>query len=111
MKNVALTIQRNVLQFVALGLLVAGMLTASKGAAVPALMALGRFIVPVIIVYLAFKLISKKTKGVMQRFQEQILQQAQMQRGASNQGGTVVDLCPTCGDVLKPGHRCNKSKK
>lgn len=112
MKKVATHVKSNFIQWTALGILVAAMFSASKGAAMPAIWALGRFVLPVVVIWLVFKLLKSKVSGAVQKFQEQMMQG--MQQGAGQQArgpggsGQVLDLCPKCGALQSPGHMCRK---
>lgn len=97
-------------QILALGVLVAAMFSAGKKAAVPALLAVVKFIWPFLMIWLVWRLIKGKATSAMDRFKEQMMQAVQQQQGASAaQGkGEVLDLCPKCGVLLTSSHRCSK---
>ena len=79
----------------------------SRGGLV-ALVPLVRMLMPVIIVVLAYKFVSKKIKGVASDFVTKNMGQS---GGFGNVGSTqeqqVIDLCPKCGSYLKSGHKCS----
>ena len=110
-----------VMQWIALAILVAAMFAASRRAAVPAIMAIGKFLWPVLIVWLIWRFVKARISGSVKKFQQQIMDAAQ-QGGMSGRGaaryqnatgpasakGEVLDLCAQCGTLLVPGHRCAK---
>jgi len=112
MKNVTAHIKTNFIQWLALGILVMAMFSASKGAALPAIWALGRFVLPVLVIWLVIKLVKSRVSGVVQKFQEQMMQGMQQGSGAPGRvggaGGQVLDLCPKCGALQSASHKCSK---
>lgn len=108
-----------VIQWVALVILVASMFSASKRAAIPAVMGIVKFVWPLLAVWLVWRLIKAKITAKVQAFQQQVMNAtsqggingpgAQRFRASSAAGaGEVLDLCPKCGTLLSPGHRCKK---
>ena len=109
------------IQWVAFAVLLASMFSASRRAAVPAIMAIVKFLWPFIVVWLVWRLIKAKIGGAVQKFQQQVMDAAgqggmnsaggaQRFRAASpaSGGGEILDLCSNCGTLLSPGHRCTK---
>lgn len=113
-------IRGGAIQWIALAVLIAAMFSASKRAALPALLAILKFLWPLLAVWLIWRLIKAKITSSVQRFQEQVMQAAQQGGMAGNMrrpgfsgtgqpgGGEVLDLCAQCGTLLTPGHRCVK---
>lgn len=101
-------------QLLALGLLVGGMMLSRGGAA--ALVPLAKFIVPVVTFVVLFKLLKKRVMGTIgESLKKKMEEMMQMQQGAhpggpgprpAGKGGKVLDMCPKCGAMLAPGHRC-----
>ena len=112
MKQVVRVIRVGALQWIAIAILGASMFSASKRAVLPAIGAILRVIWPFLVVYLIWRVIKAKVSGAVQKFQEQMLQQAQGAGaggvGRQKNGGQVLDLCPKCGDLLGAGHRCSR---
>lgn len=111
MKKVVLHFKASLGQWIALGILLAAMFSASRGAAAPALWALGRFILPVVIIWLVIKLVKSRVSSAVQKFQEQMMQGMPGAPGAQTPGrtggvGQVLDLCPKCGSLMNHGHKC-----
>ena len=110
MRKVVVHVKASLGQWLALGILLAAMFSASRGAALPAIWALGRFVLPVVLIWLVFKLVKSRISSAVQKFQEQMMQGVQGPGGTRSpgraDGGQVLDLCPTCGALLSPGHRC-----
>lgn len=97
----------NFSQWIALGILVLAMFTASRGAALPAIWALARFVLPLLVIWLVFRLIKARVSRAVQKFQEQMMQGMNPQGGrAAGNGRQVLDLCPKCGSLMAPNHRC-----
>lgn len=104
------------IQWVALAVLIAAMFSASKRAAIPAIMAVLKFMWPLLVAWLIWRFIKAKIMGSVQRFQQQVMDAAQqggMASGAGaarfsggSKGGDVLDLCSKCGTLLSPGHSC-----
>lgn len=109
-------------QLAAAGLLLVGVYL-SKGGLAP-LMVLGRFLIPIAIVYGIYRVVRGKIEkvaggalqGKLQAMMEAMAQQQQqqgaggpgMRGGPGRQQEKVIDLCPSCGSYLAPGHRCKK---
>lgn len=101
-------------QIVAALAIVAGFFLSRGGLA--ALAPAARVAVPILAVWLVFRLLRKKLtalaggamKGRLEEMMKQMAQQ-QGQQGGRSSGG-VIDLCPGCGAYLKPGHKCKGSK-
>lgn len=89
----------------ALGGIIAGLVLSRGGLA--SLLPLARMLMPLIIILLLFKFVSKKVKGVAQNFVEKNMGQA---GGLGQQGGRqeqkIIDLCSNCGSYLTAGHKC-----
>lgn len=106
------------LQMLAMLVLIMAMFTANKRAAAPALMAIVKFIWPLLVVWLIWRFIKSRVTAGVQKFQQQIMQAAQQNgvasgvasgRSGSAQGvGQIIDLCPKCGTLLSSGHQCVK---
>jgi hypothetical protein len=106
----------------AITVLVVAMFSANKRAAAPALLAIGKFLWPLLVVWIVWRFIKSRVTAGVQKFQQQIMQAAQhggmsggmpgsvtQNRGAASSGnGQIIDLCPSCGTLLAPGHRCAK---
>jgi hypothetical protein len=100
-------IKGNFTQWIALSILVFAMFAASRGAALPALWALGRFVLPVLVIWLVFRLIKSRVSRAVQKFQEQMMQGMNAPGARTNGAGRqVLDLCPKCGTLMTAGHRC-----
>lgn len=110
-----------VIQWVAFAILLASVFSASKRAAVPAVMGIVKFLWPLLVLWLVWRLIKAKISATVQRFQRQVMDAAG-QGGVSGPGahrfratspaaggGEVLDLCGKCGTLLSPGHRCAKA--
>jgi len=98
-------------QLLALGLLVGGMMLSRGGAA--ALVPLAKFIVPVATFVVLYKLLKKRVMGTIgEQLKKKMEEMAQMQHPGgpgprpAGKGGKVLDMCPKCGSMLAPGHRC-----
>jgi len=106
-------IRANLVQWIALGILVAAMGAASKTAMVSVIWSLGRFVLPFVVIWILYRIVRSRIEAAMKRFQEQVMQNMQnagsgYAAGHSPRGGgqTVLDLCPKCGVLQSPGHRC-----
>ena len=114
MKRIGRVIRVGALQWIAIAILGASMFSASKRAVLPALIAILRVVWPFLVVYLIWRVIKAKVSGAVQKFQEQIMQQAQTAGAGpgrvpnSKNNQQVLDLCPKCGVMLTQGHRCKK---
>lgn len=93
---------------VALGGLLAGLLLSRGGLA--SLMPLVKFILPVILVVVVFKLATKKLRVAAANFVTKNMNQMNQAGGfgniGNNQGKKVIDLCPKCGSYKQAGHKC-----
>lgn len=109
MKKAAQILKDNIFQVIAIAILMSAMLSASKRAALPALWAIGRFIMPVLVILLIFKFIKSRVSNAVQKFQQQMMQGMQNAgagQGISREKGQVLDMCPKCGGLQNAGHRC-----
>ncbi len=90
---------------IALGCLLGGLLLSRGGLA--SLMPFARILLPVIIVLIAAKFVSKKVRRVASDF---IAKKMGQVGGFDNVAGgaekKVIDLCPKCGSYMNPGHKC-----
>lgn len=111
--------QGGAIQWIALTVLIVAMFSASRRAAVPAIMALLKFLWPVVVLWLLWRMIKAKITGTVQKFQQQVVDAAQQggmsgpgasrfRNAAGPAGGEVLDLCANCGTLLVAGHRCAK---
>jgi hypothetical protein len=97
----------HIIQWVALGVLVVAMFSAARGAALPAIWALGRFVIPMLIIWLVYRVVKSRISKAVQKFQEQMMQGMNAQSGRTpGAGKQVIDLCPRCGSLMSPGHFC-----
>lgn len=106
----------NLVQWIALGVLVAAMLSASRAAFMPMLWSLGRFVLPIFVVWLIYKFVKGRLETAVKKFQDQLMQNIQnsgqgfaggQATGARGAGGQqVIDLCPKCGVLQTAAHRC-----
>jgi hypothetical protein len=113
MRRIAVHIKANFIQILALTILVSAMFSASKKSVLPMLWGLGRFLLPVFIIWLIYRVVRARVSAAVKKFQEQMLQGMQQGAAAGHgprgpSGGQVLDLCPKCGDLQNPGHRCRK---
>ncbi|MCX6116700.1 MAG: hypothetical protein NT027_04105 [Proteobacteria bacterium] len=108
-------IKGNLLQFLALGLLVAALFSTGKRAAMPAIFAFLKVLWPFIVIWIIWRFVKAKITGAATRFKDQIMEAAAQQQGVGRAGsssaatanrGPVLDMCPKCGNLLKPGHTC-----
>ncbi len=113
MRRIGGHIKANFIQVLALAILVSAMFSASKKAMVPMVWGLGRFLLPIFVIWLIYRFVRARVSAAVKKFQEQMLQG--MQQGAAagpgpggRSAGQVLDLCPKCGDLQNPGHRCRK---
>ncbi len=113
MRRIGGHIKANLSQIVALTILVCAMFSASRKAMLPMVWGLGRFLLPILVIWLIYRFVRARVSAVVKKFQEQLLRG--MQQGAAagpgpggHSGGQVLDLCPKCGDLQNPGHRCPK---
>ena len=106
-------LKSNFIQWAALFVLVASMIAASRAAFVPMLLSWGRLILPFFIVWLIYRVVRKRIETALKRFQDQVMQN--IQNGPDGYAGNspggrgrqqVLDLCPKCGALLSPAHRC-----
>ena len=102
-------------QLIALAILGAAMLSAGRRAALPAIWAILKLALPFIVLWMIWRIIKAKVSGFAKKFQDQVMAAAAQQNGAGNRynpnsdsKNQVLDLCPQCGDVLKPAHKCRK---
>lgn len=107
-------LKANFIQWVALLVLVAAMVAASRAAFVPMALSLGRLVLPFVIVWLLYKMVRKRIESALKRFQDQVMQN--IQNGPNGFAGSssagrgnqqVLDLCPKCGVLQSPTHRCS----
>ncbi len=113
MNSLLTTASRNKFQVLAAGILIGAIIIASKGAALGIFKGLLRFALPFLGIYGLFvfakirfkKALGGKTFGdVIGKYQTEFQRQQ-----AQKQGGTVIDMCPKCGDVIKnQNHVCKK---
>jgi hypothetical protein len=108
------------LQWAAAILLLVAMFSASKSAALPALIKIGRFLFPFILLWFVWKFLRDRVSRTMGKLKDQILDAAQQQQHARGAGvgvglgkigkdkSEVIDLCPQCGSLLAAGHVCVK---
>lgn len=97
----------NFSQWLALGILILAMFSASRGAALPAIWALGRFVLPILLIWLVIRLVKARVALAVQKFQDQMMQGMNPHGGGTSTGGRqVLDLCPKCGSLMAPNHRC-----
>ncbi len=117
MGSVIKFLKAHTLQFIALAVLGAAMLSAGKRAALPAIMAVFKFLWPFIVLWIIWRFIKAKVASVAAKFKEQVLEAAAQQgqapggfasKRAGGKGGQVLDLCPKCGVLLTAGHKCSK---
>jgi ABC-type nickel/cobalt efflux system permease component RcnA len=111
-------LKTNLIQWVALGVLVAAMLSASRAAFIPILMNISRFLVPILVIWLIYRFLKGRLETAVKRFQDQMMQNFQNSgqgfpggHGAGKQAGRggqeVLDLCPKCGVLQTATHRCS----
>ncbi len=116
MKKIMQTIKTSSPQLIALVILGCAMLSAGRRAALPAIWAILKFALPFIVLWIIWRVIKAKVSGIAKKFQDQVMAAAAAQQnGAGNRynpnsdsKNQVLDLCPQCGEVLKPSHRCRK---
>lgn len=102
----------------AITVLVVAMFSANKRAAAPAIIAIGKFLWPFLLVWIVWRFVKSRVTAGVQKFQQQIMEAAQQGgmpggvaqgRGAAASGnGQIIDLCPSCGTLLSAGHQCVK---
>ena len=109
MQKIMSHLKANIVQWLALVVLLTSMGAASRSALIPVLGALGRFVLPFIVVWVIFKVIKNRLNTAVKRFQDQMLQTIQ-NGGAGARGGVgsgqVLDLCPRCGSLKDGAHSC-----
>jgi len=109
MQKIMSHLKANIVQWLALVVLLTSMGAASRSALIPVLGALGRFALPFIVVWVIFKVIKTRLNAAVKRFQDQMLQTIQ-NGGAGARGGQgagqILDLCPRCGSLKDVAHSC-----
>ena len=109
MQKITNHFKANIVQWLALVVLLSSMGAASRAAVVPVLGALGRFALPFIVVWVIFKVIKNRMNAAVKRFQDQMFQTIQNNGAVARGGqgsGQVIDLCPTCGSLKDVSHMC-----
>jgi hypothetical protein len=99
---------------IALAILVSSLFLSRGGLAM--LGSLWRLILPIMVVYLAFKWGKKKfISAAQEALRKQMEAQGMRWPGASPGGpfstpgqGRTIDLCSKCGSYLAPGHQCRR---
>lgn len=116
MKAIIQHLRSNIIQWAAFSVLVASMLAASRSTFIPMAMGLGRVVMPFLIIWLVYRIVKKKVSSAVAKFQDQLMQNVQNAgQGYAAQGAggktknQVLDLCPKCGSLDSPSHRCKKS--
>ena len=75
--------------------------------ALPVLLPLIRFLVIFLLLYWAFRALRTAffIKGAFDHFNRSAAG-ARQPRDADTSGGSTIDICPHCGNMLMAGHRC-----
>jgi hypothetical protein len=109
MQKIINHLKANIVQWLALVVLLSSMGVASRAAVVPVLGALGRFVLPFIVLWIIFKVIKNRLNAAVKRFQDQMFQTIQNNGAVARGGqgsGQVIDLCPKCGSLKDIAHSC-----
>ena len=75
--------------------------------ALPALLPLLRFGFIFFVIYMALRMLKGLffVRGAWSHLSREAARY-QGSHGAAGSGGTTIDICPQCGDILEPRHRC-----
>ena len=116
MTSIIRHLKANFIQWMALGVLVAAMLSASRAAFMPMVWSLGRFVLPIFVVWLIYRFVKGRLETAVKKFQDQMMQNIQNSGQGFTGGPTpgyrgtkgqqVLDLCPKCGVLQTASHRC-----
>ena len=106
----------NFIQWIAIAVLVSAMFSASRAAFVPMVWGLGRFVLPILVLWLIYRFVKGRLETAVKKFQDQLMQNIQSSSqgfpggqppGArGSRGQQVIDLCPKCGVLQTATHRC-----